>query len=384
MEENVQSPLTGILRDRIAKQGKLPFVDFMAACLYEPGSGYYTSPGRKVGAEGDFYTSSNVHAIFGRSIARELVKMWETMGKPELFTIVEQGAGGGFLACDILDAVRTLSPEFYGALTYCFVEIEPTLRDAQRQTLAAHDGRLAWATPEEIVAGTFRFSGCLLSNELVDAMPVHLVEMTPTGLQEVFVVVEGEDFTEILGEPSTPELLAYFQRLSITLQPGQRAEVSLAACRWLGSVARCLEKGYVLTIDYGYVAQEKYGGMRQNGTLLCYWRHNVEENPYVRPGLQDMTSHVDFTMLMELGADLGLQKIWYGEQYRFLMAVGIMEELMAMESLATTEEGRIKVRLAMKKLILPEGGMGDTFKVLVQAKGVENPELLCTRGGFPL
>jgi SAM-dependent MidA family methyltransferase len=384
MEENVQGPLTEILRDRIREKGSIPFVEFMAACLYEPGLGYYTSPGRKVGAEGDFYTSINVHSLFGRSIAREIVRMWETMGRPTAFTVVEQGAGGGFLACDILDAVLSLAPDFYQALTYCFVEMEPTLREAQRQTLSIHEARLAWATPEEIAAGTFRFSGCLLSNELVDAMPVHLVEMTAEGLREVFVTADNDEFRETLKEPSTPQLASYFQRLGVALQPGQRAEVSLAAHKWLASVAACLDKGYVLTIDYGYEAPEKYGPMRQNGTLLCYWRHTVEEDPYVRPGLQDITSHVDFTMLMEAGKELGLQEIWYGEQYRFLMAVGIMEELMAMEARATSEEGRIKVRLAMKKLILPDGGMGDTFKVLVQAKGVESPALLCLRGGFPL
>jgi SAM-dependent MidA family methyltransferase len=373
-----------MLQQRVRERGRIPFVDYMAACLYEPGLGYYTSPGRKVGAEGDFYTSINVHALFGRTISREVVRMWETLGQPDRFTVVEQGAAAGVLARDILDGLRDLAPELYGRLTYVLVEMEPSLRQIQANNLADHSGRIAWREPAELADGSFRFCGCLLSNELVDALPVHQVEMTEEGLQEVYVTLADGQLAEELAEPSTPELEAYLQRLGVTLLPGQRAELSLAAERWLAGVVRALERGYLLTIDYGYEKFEKYGPMRRNGTLLCYWRHRVEENPYLRPGLQDMTSHVDFSMLMDHGANLGLTTVWFGEQYRFLMAAGIMEEMLAREESARTEEERLRLRLAVKKLILPEGGMGDTFKVLVQSKEVTNPELLCTAARGPL
>ena len=153
--------------------------------------------------------------------------------------------------------------------------------------------------------------------------------------------------------------------------------MNLGALAWLGGVARALEQGFVLTIDYGYTAAELYGPLRMNGTLLCYWRHTVEEDPLRRPGEQDITSHVNFTALAEEGKALGLDTVWYGEQYRFLMGAGMMTELLAMEESAASEEERLKNRLALKKLILPDGGMGDTFKVLVQAKGVVAPRLLC-------
>jgi SAM-dependent MidA family methyltransferase len=379
VEQNDQSPLKSIVLERIRQQGRISFADFMAACLYEPGLGYYTSPGRKVGAEGDFYTSMNVHQMFGRLVARELCRMWETLGSPAEFTIVEAGAGGGQLAKDILDTIAEINRPLYDVLTYRLVEQEPTLKEAQQEKLACHLPRLAWCTPEELARGESPFTGCLLSNELLDAMPVHLVEMTPAGLMEVYVTALADEFGEMLDEPSTPELAASLQRLGVSLFAGQRAEISLAAVSWLEGVAKGLERGFVLTIDYGYPADELYAPMRKNGTLLCYYRHNIEENPFIRVGEQDITSHVNFTALMERGKELGLQTVWFGEQYRFLLGAGLLEEMLALEASGAAEKELLKSRLALKKLMLPDGGMGDTFKVLIQAKGVENPRLLCMR-----
>jgi SAM-dependent MidA family methyltransferase len=377
MEETTPTPLEALLMERIRARGPIPFAEYMAACLYEPGLGYYTSSGRKVGAEGDFYTSSNVHEVFGRLIARELCRMWESMGEPPEWSVVEVGAAGGRLARDILDAVALLNPVLYDRLTYRLIEAEPSLVEVQRQMLAGHEARLAWSTPAELAAGEIRFVGCLLSNELIDAFPVHVVEMTAEGVREVFVTATEDGLAELVAPPSTPELEAYLVRFGATLCVGQRAEVNLGALSWLGGVARALERGFVLTIDYGYAAAELYGPLRMNGTLLCYWRHTVEDDPLRRPGEQDITSHVNFTALAEEGKALGLDTVWFGEQYRFLMGAGMMTELLALEASAGSEEARLKNRLALKKLILPDGGMGDTFKVLVQAKGVSAPRLLC-------
>lgn len=379
MDIYVETPLKGIIIDRIRARGPIPFAEFMAACLYEPGLGYYTSPGRKVGAEGDFYTSINVHQVFGRLVAREICRMWELMGYPRSFDIVEAGAGHGQLAKDVLDSIREINGEFYDVVTCRLIEAEPSLKEAQRDVLFEHLPKLSWSNPRELAEGDLRFSGCLYSNELIDSFPVHLVEMTPEGLREVHVTEQDGVITEILDLPSTPALDGYLQRLGMTLVEGQRAEINLNAESWLQSVAGALEQGFVLTIDYGYLAQELYGPMRRNGTLLCYYRHTLEENPYVRLGRQDITSHVDFTTLAEKGEEFGLKRVWYGEQYRFLMAAGLMEELIALEAASSSEEERIKIRLTLKKLVLPDGGMGDTFKVLVQSKGVEDPKLLCMR-----
>jgi SAM-dependent MidA family methyltransferase len=355
----------------------MTFAAYMSACLYEPGLGYYTSPGRKVGAEGDFYTSSNVHAVFGRLIAREICRMWEVMGSPPQFEIVEVGGGNGRLALDILDAVGEFSLPFYAVLTYRMIEAEPSLHDAQREMLSRHRARAVWSDPADLAGGRLTFSGCLLSNELIDSFPVHVVEMTADGLKELYVSAHGDELGEELRPPSTPDLAEYLGYLGITLHEGQRTEINLAAPRWLASVAASLDRGFVMTIDYGYPAAELFAPMRKNGTLLCYYRHAVEENPYIRTGLQDITSHVDFTTLMRRGEEMGLSTVWFGEQYRFLLGAGMMEEIMALEARATSEEERLKGRLSLKKLLLPDGGMGDTFRVLIQAKGVAAPRLLC-------
>jgi SAM-dependent MidA family methyltransferase len=377
VEQGDDRELRAKILARIIERGRITFAEYMRACLYEPGLGYYTSAGRKVGAEGDFYTSSNVHQVFGRLIAREICRMWEVLGAPERFEVVEVGAGNGRLARDILDAISEFDPPLYDRLTYRLIEAEPSLRESQRAMLEARAEKAAWSDPADLVAGNLAITGCFLSNELIDSFPVHLVEMTPSGLREVYVTARDGEFAETLDVPSNPELEEYLGRLGIGLLTGQRAEINLEAPRWLALVAGALERGFVMTIDYGYQAEELYAPQRKNGTLLCYYRHTVEEDPYVRAGNQDMTSHVDFTTLIRRGEELGLAKVWYGEQYRFLMGTGMMEEIMALEAGAASEEERLKNRLILKKLILPEGGMGDTFKVLIQAKGVEAPRLHC-------
>ncbi|MBV5341450.1 MAG: SAM-dependent methyltransferase [Deltaproteobacteria bacterium] len=373
------TPLNDIIASRIARQGRITFADFMAACLYEPGLGYYTSPGRKVGAEGDFYTSITVHASYGRVVAREIAQMWRNMGSPAGFTLVECGAGNGRLACDIMDFLAEREPVMHQSLRLVLVEQEPSLESAQREMLAVHIDSLSWLSPDEFASGSFTFSGCLYSNELIDALPTHRVVMTSDGLKEVYVTCTNGEYAEEAGEPSTPELEAYLKRVAVELHPGQQAEVNLNAPKWLASAARALQRGFILTIDYGYTAHELYTPLRKLGTLLCYYRHQTEENPYLRLGLQDITSHVDFTTLMEYGEELGLQNAWFGEQYRFLMSAGIIEELEDLERSDVSDEEKLRLRLTLKKLIVPQGGMGDTFRVLIQSKRVTAPRLLCQR-----
>jgi SAM-dependent MidA family methyltransferase len=371
--------LSDILTQRITHQGRITFADFMAACLYEPGLGYYTSPGRKVGAEGDFYTSISVHAAFGRVIARETAQMWRCLGSPTAFTLVECGAGNGRLACDIMDYLAEREASLYGNLCLVLVEQEPTLESAQRAMLAAHVGKVTWLSPDEFASGRFTFSGCLYSNELIDALPVHRVLMTTDGLQEIYVTSKDGAFCEETAPLSTPAIKEYLDRIAVELHPGQQAEINLAAPTWLASASRALQHGFILTIDYGFLAAELFAPHRTRGTLLCYYRHQTEENPYIRLGSQDITTHVDFTTLMKSGEELGLQSEWFGEQYRFLLAAGIVEEIEEVERSGATDEQKLKLRLALKKLIMPEGGMGDTFRVLIQSKGVESCRLLCQR-----
>jgi SAM-dependent MidA family methyltransferase len=278
-----------------------------------------------------------------------------------------------------MDFLAEREPEMHAGLRLVLVEQEPSLEAAQREMLAAHIDRLTWLSPDEFASGGYTFSGCLYSNELIDALPVHRVVMTAEGLREVYVTLKNGEFAEEAGEPSTPEIEAYLKRISIKLHPGQQAEVNLNAPKWLASASRALQHGFILTIDYGYPAPELYTPRRKLGTLLCYYRHQTEENPYLRLGLQDITTHVDFTTLMKCGEDLGLLNVWFGEQYRFMLSTGIIEEIEEIERSARSDEEKLRLRLTLKKLIMPEGGMGDTFKVLIQSRGVTAPRLLCQR-----
>lgn len=376
---NDDTQLKNIIAARIADKGRITFAEFMELCLYEPGLGYYTSAGRKVGAEGDFYTSITVHAAFGRVVAREIAQMWRCMGSPAVFTLVECGAGNGRLACDILDYLNEKEAGLYEVLSLVLVEKEPSLEVAQREMLVSHSGRLTWLSSEQFASGDFTFSGCFYSNELFDALPVHRVVMTGDGLREIYVTVDDGEFLEETGELSTPEIGEYLKRVEVELHPGQTAEINLNGAEWLKVASRALSHGFILTIDYGYPAQEMFSPRRKRGTLLCYYRHQTEENPYIRLGLQDMTTHVDFTSLMKCGEELGLQNVWFGEQYRFLLSAGIVEEIEANERSHVSDQEKLRLRLTLKKLIMPEGGMGDTFKVLIQSKGVAAPLLLCQR-----
>lgn len=373
-EPNLQT----IIADRIRAAGRITFADYMAACLYEPGLGYYTSPGRKVGTEGDFYTSITVHATFGRVIAREIAAMWLSMGSPQTFTLVEAGAGHGRLSADILDFLAEQRPACYATVNLVLIEKEPSLAEAQATLLANHCDKLSWLTPDELAG--FRFSGVLYSNELLDAMPVHRVLMTSQGLQEFYVTLADDgQFQETCDTPSTPALEAYLQRYGIPLHPGQEAEVSLTGLDWYETAAACLQQGFILTIDYGWPKAELYTPQRKLGTLLCYYRHTVEDNPYQRVGEQDITTHINFSTLIERGDELGLKTVWFGEQSRFLMLAGIVEEFEAIEATNLSEKEKLQQRLTIKRLIMPEGGMGDTFRVLVQAKGVATVALGCTK-----
>lgn len=373
-----ENRLENIISDRIRQNGgQITFADFMAACLYEPGVGYYTSPGRKVGKEGDFFTSITVHAAFGRVIAREVAAMWRSMGEPADFTLVEVGAGHGRLACDIMDFLAERHPACHAAASLVLVEKEPSLAEAQANLLSAHKDKLKWLAPDQF--RDFRFSGVLYSNELIDAMPVHRVMMTPEGLKEIFVVHEGEGFAERLGEFSSPLIPQYMEIYGMQLHPGQEAEVSLAALDWLETASASLERGFILTVDYGFPKEELYTPRRKLGTLLCYYRHKVEDNPYTRLGEQDITTHINFSALMQRGEELGLRSVWFGEQYRFLLAAGIVEEFEAIEASDLPEKQKLSQRLTLKRLVMPEGGMGDTFRVLVQSRGIDNPLLGCLK-----
>jgi SAM-dependent MidA family methyltransferase len=376
MAADQKPELVSFIRQQIDSSGGISFANFMQQALYHPKYGYYTAARQRIGKQGDFFTSSSVNSCFGRLIARQLVQMWQLLGRGD-FIIAEQGAGEGHLCLDILDALAEEAPDFYAALEYRLIELSPDNRRRQSELLDRHfdSGRISWCSLSDLQG----MEGCFVSNELVDAFPVHLIEKRGGHLQEVYVVNAGEHFTEELRPLSTPAISDYFQRINIEPIEGNRCEVNLAAVDWMTQVTTLLGRGFILTIDYGYLAEELYAPYRHAGTLLCYHHHQTNENPYQYIGCQDMTAHVDFTTLQDIGEQHGLKTLYFGQQYQFLMGLGFLEFLIEMERRESDPKKAQALRMNLKTLILPEGGMGESFKVLVQGKNVGRPELLCSK-----
>ena len=376
MEEekrNRGESLRKYILSQIEKRGPLPFSQFMEWCLYHPEYGYYQSKGVTIGEQGDYYTSPSVSPLFGHLIAKQLFQMAEILGG-ENFDLVEMGGGRGFLCEDILDWAEKTSPAFYQHLRYHLIETSSPFLKEQRERSSEREGRVFWIDPKMFEEGKVQIQGCFLSNELVDAFPVHRVILDQGKLKEIYVTQRDGQFAEQWGELSDPRIASYFHSMDITLQEGQKAEVNLLALEWMESVARCLQRGFALTIDYGYLAEELYAPHRREGTLLCYFQHEASENPYERLGEQDITSHVNFTSLIRKGEEVGLRFTGLVPQYRFLIGLGILQQIETLGKKITELEG-LKLRLSLKHLIEPEMGMGEVFKVLVQHKGMDQSQL---------
>ena len=356
--------------DLINVKGKITFADFMELALYHPEYGYYTSGKEKIGKRGDYYTSSDVHSVFGELIARQLEQMWRLLGSNR-FTVVEIGAGKGWLCHDILSCIKNEYPEFFEKVDYKIVEISRDLIERQSDTLKGFEEKVSW---ESFSEGGFSFNpieGCFLSNEFVDSLPVHQVIVEDNCFKEIYVTTTDGVLSEKIDGLSNPELENYFKELNINLRDGQRAEINLKALDWVKNISLCLNRGFVITIDYGHLAEDLYSEERHRGTLICYYEHATSENPYERVGNQDITSHVNFSSIMEEGDRCGLSTTGFVRQSNFLIALGILNKM-------NDAQGDVSKLLTIKNLFLP-GGMGDVFKVLIQHKGIDNPELISLR-----
>jgi len=309
----------------------------MEEALYHPQFGYYSSPQNPLGRDGDFYTSADLDPVFGKLLAQRFKAMAAELNvPPESFTIVELGAGRGLLAREILHTQK---------FPYRILERSSAMRERQGCVLQGFDVEWIEGLPKDLI-------GCIFSNEFFDALPVHRVVRRNGVLREIYL---NEDFVEIEGTPQ--------QGVDVPVNEGSIADISLDSKEWIGRIAKSLKAGFHLAIDYGYLEREFYA--RPRGTLMCYWRHQVSEDPYVRIGEQDITAHVNFSDLIEAGRNASLVKTEFSSQMDFLIRLGILDE---MESLAGSGTAESIQRLqAMKKLILP-GNMGERFKVLVQRK----------------
>jgi SAM-dependent MidA family methyltransferase len=358
------TPLAAILAEQIKSRGRITFAEYMDACLYHPEHGYYTKADQHDGR--DYITSVGVTPVFGRLLARQFHEMWTVLGRPQPFTLVEAGAGTGRLAKQMLDCARESLGEFYEAMRYVGVERSAVRRTAQMQNLGDHVANERFCSREELPAEIP--TGCIFSNELIDAFAVHRVLRANEDLREINVAYSQNGFCEELGPLSSIAIAEYFEEQGITLREGQTAEANLAACNWIEDAARRLHRGFVLTIDYGHEARQLYDESRMHGTLMAYDRHRAGEDFYRAPGAQDLTAHVNFTALDLWGARGGLIRAGFTSQANFLLALARHSNFADLENAGASEHDKIAARSQFKALIHPEG-MGETFKILVQQKG---------------
>jgi SAM-dependent MidA family methyltransferase len=373
------TPLAKVLAARIRERGPITFAEYMEACLYHPQHGYYARPEARRFA--DYYTSVDVHPIFGRLLARQLAEMWEVLGRPAEFTAVEAGAGSGRLAAQILDFCARALPDFFRALRYVAVERSAARRTAVKSALeaavTANPALLAARAKAAARIPRKISSGCIFSNELLDALPVHRVVGERGELREIYVGVEGERFREIAGPVSSRLVKKYFSAQGIALTDGQHAEAGLEACRWISEAAARLQRGFVLTIDYGHEAAEVYSERHRRGTVLAYENHRASEDLYAAPGEQDLTAHVNFSALQSLPTQRRRRRLATSglvSQTQFLLALGRVNEFGDLYDPGQSEAEHFQARLGLKTLIHPEG-MGEMFKVLIQQKRIGAPRL---------
>ena len=351
--------LFDLLSDRIRTSGPISFAEFYETALYHPRHGYYftSDPTR------DFQSSPNVHPVFGAAIGRKLAAFWRDLGSPPRFDIFEAAASTGRLAADILSYLRKAEPQFYETIRYVMQDV----------TLSAEavEGRLIdfGIAPGKVEVAaslppTPQIEGCILSNELLDALPFHRVQRRNGELYELLVGFEDGSFVDIEAPPR-PDIKAYFDALG--LLPGEDciAEVNLVAPAWISRAAGALKRGYVLTLDYGYEAPDLYASWRQRGTLLTFFRHTSDDDPFARIGRQDITASVNFTSVIKAGEAAGLSTREFVAQSEFLANLGIGEAL-AQPLAGNQLEAYTALRRAVVELTDP-AGLG-RIRVLTQAK----------------
>jgi SAM-dependent MidA family methyltransferase len=320
--------LDKIIRAEIRSSGPMRFDRFMELALYHSDFGYYAQIGKRsqTGRSGDFFTSVSVGPLFGRLLARQFFQMWEALGSPRPFGIVEQGAHDGRLMCDVLEWCRAETPEFFEAIRYGVVESSPAACAVQRELAEKTGvaGSLTWfdrpASLDEWPVGIF------FSNELVDAFPVRVIACHVGQWQEKCVGVDEEEaLTWVTREIEDRELARVVETLSLPLIEGYTTEINWPAHRWMKEVASVVKRGYVLTIDYGFPASVYYAPFRTGGTLTAYLNHQRSDEVLAEPGMRDLTAHVDFTALARAGEEGGLTALGFVDQQRFLMGIAANE-----------------------------------------------------------
>jgi SAM-dependent MidA family methyltransferase len=405
------------LRQKIEQEiracGPIPFSRYMELCLYDPELGYYSRDAEKFGKAGDFYTSSDVHAVFGRLLARQFEEMWRALGSPAEIELLELGPGRGLFAQDVLDWAEKKFPQFYQALHYTLDERSPSLRGQLEARFRERvEGGNVRLLPQVSTAGLGRrlespaggdarrsirkpgtraqreghgFSRAeqlsnvrralapevpliVFANEFFDALPVEVLSEKGS----LRISSRGGRFVEEWAQAS-PDELEFLDRYGVHPSDRERTEVGLLSQRTMAGLGAAFERGFLVVIDYGYTREEQLAG-RHLDTIMTYRQHSASPDAYQAPGEQDITAHVNFTALAAAAERAGMQVHKLLTQSQFLLGIGEANQFAdAFEDCRLPQE-RAKVALQLKHLVTPSG-MGETFHVLVGSKGVERESL---------
>ena len=305
------------LIEQIKREGPLSLAQFMSCALYDPSFGYYASGRARIGKSGDFYTSVSVGPLFGKLLARQFSQMWHILGKPSEWTLLEQGAFDGSLANDVLSAMEKQAPDCYEATKLTLVEPFAFLQEAQCSTLKKHAGKTSW---KQSLASCAPFTGVHYSNELVDAFPAHQVRYTRGQWVERCIEFDGDGLIWTEAEITNPEVSNAVKRLTVP-EEGAVREVCPLQQFWLQELALKLTDGWILICDYGMTEQELSLPHRSNGTLTGYIKHIRCASAIEQPGDQDITYQVNFSNLIHLAKESGLETVAFTEQARFLTGI---------------------------------------------------------------
>ncbi len=359
------------LRERIAEEisrsGPIPFSRYMELCLYEPELGYYSRAREQFGKTGDFYTSSDVHAVFGRLLARQFEEMWRALDSPARIDLIELGPGRGLFARDVLDWSAKQFPEFSRALHYALVEQSAHLRTKLRERLQEHIAAGDCEIFDSLEASASRACDNIVvfANEFFDALPVDVIYSRGA----VRVGHKNGRFTETFVALSAAED-EFLDRYGVRPEEGERVEISLASLGWMERIARVFDqrRGFLILIDYGYTREEQFAG-RHRDTIMSYRQHTASASPYEAPGEQDITAHVNFTALQARAVERGLEPMALLTQSQFLIGIGEETQFADAFQDCKLPQEHTKVALQLKHLIAPSG-MGEIFQVLLMSRNV--------------
>jgi len=351
--KRLSASLSAIIREEIRDRGPIPFSRYMEMALYQPGLGYYSAGLHKLGAAGDFVTSPELGSLFAGCLARQIEEISQCLGE---YDILEIGAGSGHLAADILQLLdKGLLPG-----RYMILDRSADLRQVQREHLSSVApgllDRVEWLDhpPDRL------WRGVLLANEVIDALVIERFQVANSGLKQLCVGEQDGGFAWV-DRPAPGEMVNSFEALGVDFPANYRSELSLQLFPWLKAMTASMQQGLALFIDYGYPRREYYLQERNDGTLICHYRHRAHDDVFLWPGLQDITAFVDFTLLAEAADQCGLQVEGYTSQAMFLFGCGLDQVLAAQT--AVSADGGMALNTQTRQLTLP-GMMGERFQVM--------------------